>query len=246
MIFARIKGGLSPADYRSQTMAMWKVLFFGETGNDGVVPRHLKTLPEPERIAAIGKLRSAKLTAAMAAWCMIDWANAENDAQRFRFAAAELASRHRWLSEGGDRDAVLWELDRNARKLLSDDRDKLMSVWHRWLRDGHAVETFREALSGADQRRIAGTSSRKVLREGELVWQAKMGFRVVATDCHRAISRNVSLMPVDREKLIKVRSGFVAPVSDLLKAEFGISDNVKQQIFDLINALDEWQGSASN
>ncbi|MCR6727085.1 hypothetical protein [Agrobacterium fabrum] len=245
MIFARLKGGLSPADYRTRTMAMWNVLFFGASGNDGVVPRHLGTLPEPERSAAILELRSAKLTAAMAAWCMIDWANADNDARRFRFGAAELASRHCWLSEGGDRETVLLELDRIATKLMPDHRDELMSVWQRWLRDGHAMAAFRAALSAIGQRKLAEASSRKELRKGELVWQSGKGFCVIAADLNKSMSKNASLMSVDREELIKVRSEFVAPVSGLLHGEFAISDNVKRQIADLINELDGQAGSVT-
>lgn len=239
MIFVRLKGGLSAADYRNQTMAMWKVLFFGTTGNEGIILQHLATLPEAERSAAIGELRSAKLTAAMAAWCMIDWSNVEGDARRFRFAAAELASRHRWLSEGGERKAVLLELDRIAATLLPGHRDGLLSVWRRWLRDGHAVGSFRAALAGIDQQVLAQTSTRIELRNGEVVWQSGRGFCVVANDFNKAISPKTSLMPVDREVPFRVQSKFVAPVSDLLDGPYPISEDVKQQIFDLINALDE-------
>lgn len=245
MIFARLKGGMSPADYRSQTMAMLKVLFFGATGHDGIVLQHLAKLTDAERRSAIGELRSAKLTAAMAAWCMIDWSNGESDARRFRFAAAELASRHRWLSEGGNREAVLLELDRIAATLLPGQRDELLSVWSKWLRDGYAVESFRTALVGIDQRVLAETSARIELRKGELVWQSTRGFCVVANDLNKATSPKAGLLPVDREELIKVRSEFVAPVSDLLRGPYPISDNVKQQMFDLINALDERPGSAA-
>lgn len=53
VIFARLKGGLTATDHRDQTMSMWKVLFFGDTGNDGVVPQYLDALSYTERSAAI-------------------------------------------------------------------------------------------------------------------------------------------------------------------------------------------------
>lgn len=52
-------------------------------------------------------------------------------------------------------------------------------------------------------------------------------------------------MPVYRQAMFKVRSEFVAPVSDLLHGPYPISDNVRRQIFDLIAALDEKTGNVA-
>lgn len=240
MSFARLKGQIAPADYRERTMAMWKVLFFGETGDDGAVPRYLAGLSASERAVAISELRSAKLSAAMATWCMIDWTNADSEARKFRFASAELASRHRWLSEGSDRESVMREIDRIAMKLLPSDREQLLRLWNEWLRDGHSVFEFRRAVEDIAQRELAQACVRTQLRKGEVVWQSRKGFCIITEDFYRSSARRATLQPVDRPEPFKVQSDFVAPITDLLRSDLPISDNVKRQIFDLVNAIEDF------
>ncbi len=118
MTKSRADGYISPEQFRGQTLQFWSVLFFGDTGANGIVLRHLENLDDEKRTEFIADMRCPKLSAAMALWCMMEWDSAELDARAFRFASASLAARYYWLSQGGTIEEINAELDRIATKLL--------------------------------------------------------------------------------------------------------------------------------
>jgi hypothetical protein len=174
----------------------------------------------------------------MSLWCLMEWNNAEADAKQFRFSAALLASRYYWLSQGGESAEVVLELEKIASMLLpSQDRDQLFGIWGTWVRDGQALETLSDALNAKSQGELAALCTRNELSADELVWQTGHGFCSVAASCDKTINKTAYLVPLDQTSVVHVKTAFIAPLIDLLKADLGVSDNVKSQVFSLINAV---------
>lgn len=238
MTMARVDGNLGPKEYRDQTLAIWRALFFGPNGNNGIIPLRLAELDDIERVQFIQDMRSPRLTAAMTLWCMIDWSNEDLEAQRFRFASASLAAQYRWLSEGGQKEDILDQLQLIGSRLLPEEqREKLLALWADWVRDGHALERLHTSLSGSNQALLAAHCSRSQLQKGELTWHVDRGFCTLAENYNRSTATKAELHPIDQTPLLRVKINFVAPLIDILEADIGVSDNVKGQIFALAKAI---------
>jgi hypothetical protein len=235
---ARIDGYIDGAAYRERTLSIWNVLFFGSDGASGSIPLLLEKMEQQDRELFIEEMRSPMLTAAMTLSCMIDWENADLNARGFRFASALLAARHPWLSQGGTREDIFTELDEIAEKLLpASDREQLFALWAGWLRDGDAIANISKAFSGRPQPALAALCPRRKIAKGELVWHIKCGFCTVQSEQDGVGTKSIELLPIDQSDPFKILPQFAAPLSDLLLADIGISDNVRQQTFSLMHGV---------
>lgn len=234
---ARIDGYLDAEAYRDHALSVWTLLFFGSDGSSGSVPLLLSEMREPERDHFIEEMRSPMLTAAMSLTCMIDWQNADLAAKAFRFAAAQLASRHAWLSKGGSKEAILTELDNIAAKLLPDaTSDYLCGLWVGWLRDGDALASLSKALSRYTQPELAALCPRRKMSKGELTWHVTYGFCALEADQNSDEGKS-TLAPIDKRPPFKNLAKLVAPLTDLLQADIGISEGVKRHVFSLTHGV---------
>lgn len=235
MAKARSDGLLDEQVYRAQSLRFWRVLFFGPKGDNGRIPTFMNGLDDGARSAFIAEMRSPRLSAAMTLWCTIDWAGAEAEAKQFRFSTALLASRHRWLSEGGKHDALMEELQKLAEKLFPASRQKdLFEAWVRWVGDGHALAKIYEAFGLRPQGELAKFCTRPAVKAGELAWQSGRGLCVSDHDIARVPKGKAHLGPVDGSDPILVQSMFVAPLLDILKADNTLTEPIKRHAFDLL------------
>lgn len=235
MAKARSDGLLDEQSYRSQTLRFWRVLFFGSRGDNGLIPAFLKTLDEEDHATFSADMRSPRLSAAMALWCTFDCAGIETEAQKFRFSTALLASRHRWLSEGGEQEAIMEELQRLAAKLFPASRhEEIFETWIRWVRDGHAVAKLYAGLASRQQGELTKYCARSTVKAGELAWQSGRGLCVTDQDIARVPKGKAYLRPVDGSDAVLVQSMFVAPLLDILKADIDLTEPVKRHAFGLL------------
>lgn len=234
---ARIDRYIDAKAYRDRAISIWNVLFFGSNGMNGSIPRVLAEMGEREREHFIAEMRSPMLTAAMSLTCMIDWADAGLEARAFRFAVAQLAAKHDWLSKGGSKDDILAELENIAAKLLPDATpDYLCSLWVGWLRDGEALASISRAFAKYTQPELAALCPRRKMLKGELTWHVTYGFCILQSDLIGDDGKPM-LAPIDKRPPFKNLAKMVAPLSDLLQANIGISDAVKQQLFSLTHGI---------
>ena len=235
MAKARADGLLDEQSYRTQAMQFWRVLCFSPKGNNGLILSFLAELDGEARSDFTTEMRSTRLSAAMALWCTFDWAGAESDAQKFRFSAALLAARYRWLAEGGDQASMTEEPQRLTGKLFPASRQEdLIDARIRWVRDGYTVATLHSRLSVQPQGELASYCTRTSLRAGELTWQTKRGLCFLAQDVTRTPKGKAELMPADGSDRVLVQSSFVAPLIEILKSDIDLSEHVKRQAFDLL------------
>ncbi|WP_315783181.1 hypothetical protein [Bradyrhizobium sp. SZCCHNPS1003] len=234
MAKARADELLDEQSYRAQATRFWRILFFGPKGDNGIIPLFLTSLDEDARATYTANVRSPRLSAAMSLWCTFDWTGAETDAQKFRFSTALLASRYRWLAEGGDQATLVEELHRLAEKLFPASRyQDLFDAWVRWVRDGHAIAALYAALGDRQQGELAKLCVRPAVSAGELTWQAGHGLCVL----HQGIARvptKAQLLPLDGSDTIRVQSKFVAPLIDILQSDIELSDRAKHRALNLL------------
>lgn len=238
MTKSRILKYLSASQFREQTLRFWRILFFGPRKSSGTIPTFIESLAEDERKIFISEIVSPQLTAAMALWGMIEWDEADTGARHFRLAAATLASRHRWLSEGSEESAIVEELYKIAAKLLPDsDRARLFDLWVDWVRDGHALTDAVSKLGEFSQQALAALCGRDKLEQGEVVWQTNHGFCTLTSTVQKSFHKNAELVRIDDGDRLPVRSAFIAPMIDIFRSDIGFSDPTKQRCFEIINAI---------
>ncbi|ESQ87924.1 hypothetical protein ABAC460_17180 [Asticcacaulis sp. AC460] len=237
MTMARSDGNLPAATYREQTLSLWRALFFGADGKSGLIPMRISALEVEEQTRFIREMHSPRLSAAMTLWCMLDWHNADQEAKQFRFAAASLAAKYRWLSEGGTQEQILTELQNIADTLLpSQDRSALFGLWVNWVRDGHAFETIANALGKYTQLELAALCTRESLSAGALTWQIGRGYCTLSM-ADKKSAEKFTLLPIDQSAKMLVQTKYLAPLQEILKVNIGVSDNVKGQLFSLMHAI---------
>lgn len=235
---ARADGYITPEQFRAQTLQIWTVLFFGTDGTSGLVPRHIESLSEQNQGFFIAEMSGPKLSAAMALWCMIEWDSTAFGARDFRFAAASLAARYFWLSQGGTIDEINAELERIATKLLPmHERKHLFRVWADWVRDGQTLETLTAALASKDQKELAELCVRTQFEKDELVWQNGRGLCSIASTYNRISHKKAELIPVNQSARLNVLTAFIAPLREILRSDIGVSDHIKRHVFVLIHAI---------
>lgn len=243
---ARIDRYIDANAYRDRALSVWNLLFFGSNGMNGSIPRLLEEMAEPDRDHFIAEMRSPMLTAAMSLSCMIDWADADVEARAFRFAVAQLASKHEWLSKGGSKEEILTELENIAAKLLPDATPEyLCNLWVGWLRDSEALASLSRALSKYTQQELADLCRREKIHKGELTWHISYGFCALEDDVSGNDGKPV-LAPIDKRPPFKNLAKMIAPLSELLQANIGISAGVQQQIFSLTHGVALDPGSSAH
>ena len=203
---------ISEEDYSSVTGRLWTVLFFGTSGNDGLIPKLTESSDSFKTSMA-----SSRLSAALTVWCFPTWGRETNDSIKFRFSAMLLAAKLPWLLQGGTREAVEGELRRLARAVFTDTQPEgLMAAWAAWVRAGKAFEEFANAAETWSARDLADAIADDKVSQGDLLWQGGK-LCVVDTDCRRDQTADAKVYYL-RGDDAEYRGDWLVPVASLLKA----------------------------
>jgi hypothetical protein len=222
-------GHVTVDEYKRWTGRLWQALFFGPDGQGGTVPEHMESLNGEE--AFIIDFASPRLSAAMALWCMTEWGSSNADGAWFRLSAAQLAVRLPWLGAGGSPEEVMEELSRMATVLLPKEAQQdLAAAWRRWMRSATALTQLENALKGLDPKVLASMCSRPRIADGELLWQAGK-LHVAVGDCVR--TGKATVRALGRQETSKFTGMMLAPVSDLLNSDLGLSSAAVAELREL-------------
>lgn len=242
------QGWISPSEYCETAYRIWSGLFLNSDVSKSGWLEH-RYLTAECRSEFEGRMISAELSAALAAWALTVYPP-EADPQYARFiVACALAIAHLpWLWLGADARDIAIELTAvltHTSDASSADKPSWAEIEARWrafARRGRALQSLESASSHYPPVQLRTLISQQRISVGELLWQGEAGFCVATEACDRSVENNVKVLRLQgmadsgtfrTTYLLPVRGLLGVLASDLCQAELaeieGLNDEFEAQ-----------------
>jgi HKD family nuclease len=239
-------GWITQEEFFKTTLEIWLPLFFNAAGGYEVGLLEFRHLNDSGAGGFVDTMRSAELSAALAAWALaVPAAEANAMHARFSLASALSVARLPWLWQTGEVQEIARQVAgvlAHASGSLRPNGRQIESQWLTLIRRGYALSQLEPIVAEMKIGELSTRIKRSRVYAGELLWQKPVGFCVAGADCHRTADDKCVVLQLQRGDAKKTFKGdFLIPLAELVDDKVindqRLSANARREISEMAREL---------